>query len=36
VRIDIEPLPGAKVQEVIMKLFATPKEIVERARRAIR
>jgi hypothetical protein len=35
-RIDIEPLPGARVQEVIGKLFATPAPIVERARRAIR
>ena len=36
VRIDIDPLPGAKVQEVVTKLFATPKEIVERAKKAIR
>ena len=35
-RIDIDPLPGTKVQEVVMRLFATPKEIVERARKAIR
>jgi tripartite-type tricarboxylate transporter receptor subunit TctC len=32
--IDIEPLPGAKVQEVVQKLYATPKEIVEQARKA--
>jgi tripartite-type tricarboxylate transporter receptor subunit TctC len=35
-RIDIEPLPGAKVQEVVQGLYATPKAIVERARKAIR
>ena len=35
-RIDIEPLPGAKVQEVIAKLYATPKDIIERARKSIR
>jgi hypothetical protein len=36
VRIDIEPLSGAKVQEVVKKLYETPKPIVERARKAIR
>jgi hypothetical protein len=36
VRVDIEPLSGAKVQEVVAKLYAAPKEVVERARRAIR
>ncbi len=35
-RIDIDPLPGAKIQEVVARLFATPKDIVERARKAIR
>jgi tripartite-type tricarboxylate transporter receptor subunit TctC len=35
-RIDISPLPGAKVQELIGKLYATPKTIVEQARAAIR
>jgi hypothetical protein len=35
-RVDIEPLSGAKVQEVIARLYATPKDIVERARKAIR
>ena len=35
-RIDIDPLPGAKVQEVVAKLFKTPEAIVERARKAIR
>ena len=35
-RIDIEPLSGAKVQEVVAKLYETPKDIVERARKAIR
>jgi tripartite-type tricarboxylate transporter receptor subunit TctC len=35
-RIDIAPLPGAKVQEVVQKLHATPKNIVQAARAAIR
>jgi tripartite-type tricarboxylate transporter receptor subunit TctC len=35
-RIDISPLPGAKVQEIVAKLHATPKDIVEKARAAIR
>jgi tripartite-type tricarboxylate transporter receptor subunit TctC len=35
-RIDIEPLSGAKVQEVVSRLYSTPKDIVERARKAIR
>ena len=35
-RIDIAPLPGAKVQELVTKLYATPKDVVERARKAIR
>jgi tripartite-type tricarboxylate transporter receptor subunit TctC len=34
--LDIAPLPGAKVQEVVGKLYATPPTIVERARKAIR
>ncbi len=36
VRIDIEPLSGVKVQDVVQKLYASPKDIVERARKAIR
>lgn len=35
-RIDIEPLSGEKVQDVVARLYATPKDIVERARKAIR
>src|SRR5262245_33000221 len=35
-RVDIAPLSGAKVQELVAKLYATPKAIVERARQAIR
>jgi hypothetical protein len=35
-RIDIEPLSGAKVQEVVSRLYTTPKDIIERARKAIR
>jgi len=35
-RIDISALPGTKVQEIVAKLHATPKDIVEKARAAIR
>jgi tripartite-type tricarboxylate transporter receptor subunit TctC len=35
-RIDIEPLSGVKVQEVVSRLYTTPKDIIERARKAIR
>jgi hypothetical protein len=35
VRLDIAPLSGAKVQEAVAKLYAAPKDIVERARQAI-
>jgi tripartite-type tricarboxylate transporter receptor subunit TctC len=35
-KISISPLPGAKVQEVIAKLYATPKEFVERAKNVIK
>ena len=34
-RIDISPLPGAKVQELVQKLYAAPKDIAARARQAI-
>jgi len=35
-RIDVSPLPGATVQDLVQKFYATPKNIVERGRRAIR
>ncbi len=35
-RIDISALPGDKVQEIVLKLHSTPKDIVEKARAAIR
>ena len=35
-RIDVSPLPGAQVQAIVQKLHATPKDIVEKARAAIR
>ena len=35
-RIDISPLPGPAVQDIVTKLYATPKDIVEKARAAIR
>ena len=35
-RIDITGLPGTLVQDIVQKLHATPKDIVERARAAIR
>src|SRR5499426_158970 len=33
--IDISPLPGAKVQELVQKIYAAPKDIVARARQAL-
>ncbi len=35
-RIDVSPLTGATVQELVQKFYATPKHIVEQGRRAIR
>ncbi len=35
-RIDVSSVPGAIVQERIQKLYATPKDIVEQAKKAIR
>jgi tripartite-type tricarboxylate transporter receptor subunit TctC len=35
-RLDIEPLGGAKVQELIEKVYATPARIVERAKAAVK
>lgn len=35
-KISITPLSGQQVQEIVTKLYATPKELVERARAAIR
>jgi tripartite-type tricarboxylate transporter receptor subunit TctC len=35
-RVDIQPLSGEKVQELVEKLYRTPKDIVERARKSIR
>ncbi|MCC6886961.1 MAG: hypothetical protein IT536_00270 [Hyphomicrobiales bacterium] len=35
-RIDVSPLPGATVQSLVQAFYATPRDIVERARRAIR
>ncbi|MFL5089308.1 MAG: Bug family tripartite tricarboxylate transporter substrate binding protein [Xanthobacteraceae bacterium] len=35
-RIDIAPLPGANVQALVEKLYATPKEIVAKAKQAIK
>jgi len=34
-RIDVAPLSGAKVQEVVQKLYQSPKDIIEKARDAI-
>jgi len=36
VRIAISPLSGAKVQDIVAKLYATPKAIVERAKQVIK
>jgi tripartite-type tricarboxylate transporter receptor subunit TctC len=35
-RIDISPLSGSTVQELVQKFYATPKDVAERARQAIR
>jgi tripartite-type tricarboxylate transporter receptor subunit TctC len=35
-RIDVSPLSGTTVQELVQKFYATPRDIVERGRRAIR
>jgi tripartite-type tricarboxylate transporter receptor subunit TctC len=35
-RVDVSPLPGAKVQELVQAFYAAPKPMVEQARRAIR
>jgi hypothetical protein len=35
-RIDVSPLPGTTVQELVQKFYTTPKNIVEQGRRAIR
>jgi tripartite-type tricarboxylate transporter receptor subunit TctC len=35
-RIDVSPLSGATVQDLVQKFYATPKNVVEQGRRAIR
>ena len=35
-KVSITPLGGADVQEVIRKLYTTPKDFVERAKTAIK
>src|SRR5215467_4647241 len=34
--VDISPISGAKVQALVQQLYATPKDIIERAKHAIR
>jgi tripartite-type tricarboxylate transporter receptor subunit TctC len=34
--VDISPISGAKVQALVQQLYATPKDIIERAKQAIR
>jgi hypothetical protein len=34
-RLDVSPLPGTKVQELVQKLYAAPKDVITRARQAI-
>jgi tripartite-type tricarboxylate transporter receptor subunit TctC len=34
--IDVSPLPGAELQEMVQKLYGTPKAILDQAKRAIR
>jgi hypothetical protein len=31
-RLSIEPLPGAKIQDLVARMYATPKDVVDRAR----
>lgn len=35
-RVEITPISGEKVQELVQKLYSTPNNVVERARKAIR
>jgi tripartite-type tricarboxylate transporter receptor subunit TctC len=35
-RIDVNPLPGAKVQELVEQIYAAPKAVVERAKEILR
>ena len=35
-RLDITPSPGERLQDVVQKLYATPKNIVDRAKEAIK
>ena len=34
-RLDISPLSGTKVQDLVQKLYAAPKDVIVRARQAI-
>ena len=34
-RIDISPLSGAEVQDLVQRLYAAPKDVVARAQRLI-
>ena len=34
-RIDVTPSPGEKVQDMVLKLYASPKHVIERAKEAI-
>ena len=35
IKLDIRPLPGAEVQALIAKVFATPADVAEKAKRAM-
>ena len=35
-RIDISPMSGQQVQDLVRKIYTSPKDIVERAKMAIR
>ena len=35
INLDIAPIPGEELQALIAKLYATPQEIVEKARAAL-
>ena len=34
-KLDIEPLSGEDVQTMVVKLFATPPSVIERAKRSL-
>jgi hypothetical protein len=35
-RIDVNPSPGEKIQQLVEKLYAAPKTVVERAKEVVK